>query len=48
MANTAIEAIDQQLEGVGIIERDDHNDVIMTWCVKEPSKTQLKFVTHQN
>jgi hypothetical protein len=26
-----IKAIDQQLEGVGIIERDDHGDVIMTW-----------------
>ena len=33
MSTTVIKAIDQQLEGVGIIERDDHGDVIMTWYV---------------
>lgn len=34
-AMTSIKAIDQQLEGVGIIEKDDHNDIIMTWYVIE-------------
>lgn len=38
---TSIKAIDQQLEGVGIIEKDDHNDIIMTWYVKDSSKAQL-------
>lgn len=33
MSSTVIKAIDQQLEGVGIIEKDDHGDTIMTWYV---------------
>jgi hypothetical protein len=37
MSTTTIKAIDQQLEGVGITERDDHGDVIMTWyAIKFP------------
>lgn len=35
MSSTSIKAIDQTLEGVGIIEKDDHNDIIMTWYVGE-------------
>ena len=41
MSSTSIKAIDQTLEGVGIIEKDDHNDIIMTWYVAMKPENRL-------